>query len=46
MNTQDLPNTEDFGGANALVTLQTEPVYFNEEEYQDEDQEDGEDDNN
>ena len=29
--TQDLPNTEDFGGAEALVTLQTEPAYFEEE---------------
>jgi hypothetical protein len=46
VNTQDLPNTEDFGGANALVTLQTEPVYFNGEEDQEEYEEDGEDDNN
>ena len=30
--TQDLPNTEDFGGAEALVTLQTEPAYFEEED--------------
>ena len=32
VQTQDLPNTEDFGGAEALVTLQTEPACYEEDE--------------
>jgi hypothetical protein len=32
VDTQDLPNTQDFGGAEALVNLQTKPTNFGEED--------------
>ena len=37
VGTQELPNTQEFGGGEALVTLQTEPAYFGEQEDGEED---------
>ena len=44
VGTQELPNTQDFVGAEALVNLQTEPIYFEGQEDREEDEEDDEED--